>query len=212
MALFVFTNLVTSKNNNKDKIINNTNNRFMLCGKDQEKYLLDKNYKNISENRAIIFYGNHMSSYKIELFDGCQSKIITIFNNNDTENAQVGNKYYIMNNRYFINLAPNYELDYNRIYFVDLQNVNLIDYLTNEYKAINLSLAHDETILNYEYPCGDGCDSETRKFSATTTENSISIDIFDKNKKYDLVLSNGIKVKANTKVRAITLGADKFEK
>lgn len=212
LALFIYKNLTTKSIINQSNPVIKTDSKSILCGRDVSSYLSGKTYKNISNNRSVIFYDSVSLAYKLELFDGCKMESIVIFDNNDKENPQFGNKYFIISDKYFINLALNYEQNYKKVFFVDLQNVNFTDYLSNEYSTIDLNLADNETLLHYQYSCGDGCDSETRIFSATTTEDSIKIDVFDTNKKHDLILSNGIKVKANTKVRTIMLDVSRFEK
>ncbi len=223
IALFVNKNLVSNPIDIKKDQITKIDNSFILCKKDYTNYELKgftiKNKVKISDNYGLFYLKLGDSIMQVARLDGCTGKIATLVTENLDKDG-IGNSYflnnsvYIFKNKYLIRLTDGFDKEYNSLYVQDLSkdNINIEEPWKNKYSSIDLELSNGETMLKYEQPCGDGCDSETRKFSATTTENNISIDIFDRNKKQELTLSNGIKVKANTKVRTIMLSVDKFEK
>lgn len=223
IAFFVNKNSISNSTDIKKDEITKIDNSFTLCGKDYANYELKgftvTNKIKISNNYGLYYLKLGQGITQVARLDGCTGKIATLVTESLDKDG-IGNSYflnnsvYIFKNKYVIRLTDGFDKEYNSLYVQDLSkdDINIEEPWKTKYRIIDLELSNSETILNYEYSCGEGCDSETRRFSATTTENSISIDIFDKNKKYDLTLPNGIKVKANTKIRTITLGVDKFEK
>ena len=227
LAFFIYKNSISKSIINKTDTVIKTGSKFILCGKDYSNfentgYTIDKKYK-LSDNYALYYFKIVDSLLKIARLDGCTGQLShlvgdylntdgSIFSNN------LNNSVYIFKNKYVIYLANGYPEKYTKLYIHDLSK----DIINNEpgmekFRIIDLNLADNETLLHYQYSCGEGCDSETRIFSATTTENSIILDIFDNNKKYDLKIPIGITVKANTKLRTITidtaaLDAAKIEK
>ncbi len=208
--LILLSTLVTAyyyyKNSNKLKISNLSDLKYVtICSKSYLKEVNSK-YAVIDENKVLV--KKDLDSFReFYVLDGCTGRKIEIYAGPVTSSVE-NNIIFNLDNKYIISMTNGgaYEDIYKNIYYVNLSEVK--DTLT--YIKLDLNLKENETLLNYDLSCGEGCDKETRVFSATVMGNKINIDVFDsKLKEKKIILNKEILV--NKKIRTINLDISSFK-
>ena len=191
------------------KVTNKADVGLSLCNKDySNRFIETQNLKrNKLSNDTILLRKTTVDGVSLSVFNGCNNKEALLYSGFNLEN----NLYFVVNNKFIISPTNNsqYTDEYKDLYYLNLYNSN--NY--GQYQKYDLHLNTNETLLHYNRLCGEGCDTETRVFSATTTTDGISFDIFDKNKSDNFTVPDTdtkMIVKANKYLRTVKIQAKDF--
>ena len=187
------------------KVTHKTDVGLSLCNKDYSNSFTEtQNLKRDKiSNDTILLRKTTVDGVSLSVFNGCSNKETLLYSGFNLEN----NLYFVVNNKFIISSTNNsqYADDYKDLYYLNLNSNNY-----GQYQKYDLNLSANETLLHYNRLCGEGCDTETRVFSATTTIDGISFDIFDKNKSDNFTVpgtDTKMIVKANKYLRTVKIQA-----